>query len=258
MKKIVYPLIIVFISGLLVLNYYAYKSPKTNKVITQNKVYTILNEQNLLVPIYFNYKTPYVKEEAFESIYLIDAKEDNKLMLNINNINEVSKYSYLEESFKMYEYLFSLPTLTTDISLNEAYLLMNLKNGDSLKLLIGSFNYYYQEKHDLNLINYHATKKADLLEIETITMQFKLTEPIYLKEIKIGSNSYSYEHEVIDEEEIKITVSTNMKVIDALSIKIIYLINDNLYEEVLPYFVFFEYFDNPLTYSVLNNVYQVN
>ncbi|MCK9165828.1 MAG: hypothetical protein RBS76_02025 [Acholeplasmatales bacterium] len=258
MKKLFYPLIILFIIVLMVINYLSYQAPKTKKFITQNKVYTNLNGEPLFVDIYCNHKSAYHQKEAFDEIFLKDDKGDNKWLLNLDDIFKKESYSYLKESFNCYLYCFTLPKLTIDVEMEEAYLVLKLKNGEELKLLIGSFNYYYQDNNNLNLIECFATKKDNLLELETVNLKFSLEEEFTITKLKIGSRSFNYQKTVSAEEIVSLEIPPLLKIVDALSLKLTYQIGTREYHEVLPYFVFFENFENPLSFSILNNVYTVN
>lgn len=258
MKKIIYPLILVLVAALIILNYYAYKSPKINKIITQSKSYTILNEQNLYVNLYSNHNSPFHSLEAIEAIYLEDISKNNRWPLEVITISKETKYEYLKEAFTNYLFCFSLPKLTTNVEMEEAYLKIILKNGLEKSFFIGSFNFYYQEESNLNLVSYYATKKEHLLEIETLTIKLDLKEALKIINIKVGSYLHYYDQTLDVGESIVINLPTQSKIVDSLSVVISYQILNENYLEVLPYFTFFENFENPLNYSLLNNVYVID
>lgn len=257
MKKLIYPVIIVLIAVMIVINYYAYKTPKINKLITQNKVYTIINDQDLYVDLYSNYKSPFHLKEAIESVYLEDKRGENRWPLEINYISKEAKYEYLKDTYTNYLFCFSLPLLSTNFEMEEAYLKIILKNGEAEAFLIGSFNFYYQESSKLKIASYHATKKLELLEIELLTLKLDLEENIKVNYLKIGNYTYYYDEIVQVDESIIISVPPLMKKASELSVLISYQILNVNYLEALPYFIFFESYENPLSYGVLNNVYTI-
>lgn len=257
MKKLIYPVIILLIALLIFINYYAYKSPKINKIITQSKLYTILNEQNLLVNFYTNHQSPYLEYSAVESVYLED-NQNNRWLINLLNISKENSYDYLKEKFDNYLLTFSLPKLTTNVSMEEAYIKINLKNGDSKTFLIGSLNYYYQEETNLIINEYYATKKEHSLEVETISLKLELKEPIKIVNIFVGNYQHYYDYYVDSNETILIAIPPLFKIVDSFSLKIIYEINDIEHIEILPFFIFFENYENPLSYGSLNNVYVIS
>ena len=154
MKKVFIPLVILLLSGLIVLNYLAYKSPKVKKMVSQRTIYQTSNDK-LDIAIYSNYKGPYQTIDAIESVYLFE--EAKRLEVVLLEINKSYDYKYLKETFHKYIYTLSLPILENHYYMEEAYLEINLKNGESETFLLGSFDYYYKEGNNLDLIELHAT-----------------------------------------------------------------------------------------------------
>lgn len=258
MKKLTFPLIILFIALLIVINYYAYKSPKSKQLITQNKVHTIINDQKLYVDLYSNYQSPFHNKEAIETVYLEDKKGENRWLLEILSISKEAKYEYLFETYTNYLFCFSLPHLTTNLEMSDAYLKVILKNGEVGSFLIGSFNFYYQTDQNLAIASLHATKKNDLLEIETLSLKLELAEDIKVNYIKVGNYIYYYDQVLRINETLIIAIPPLMKIADSLSVIINYESHNQTYLEALPHFIFFENYENPLSYGILNNVYPFN
>ena len=65
-KKVFVPLIVIIISGLLLLNYWAYKSPEDHKMIAQKTVYSLGNTKTFTISLYSNYKGAYQLVEAVD------------------------------------------------------------------------------------------------------------------------------------------------------------------------------------------------
>ena len=124
MKKLFIPLIILLISGLIVLNYLAYKSPKIKKMVSQRTIYQTSNDK-LNIALYSNYQGPYQTLTAIESVYLIE--DSKRLEVMLTEINKSYDYKYLKETFYKYVYTLTLPILENHYYMNEAYVEINLK-----------------------------------------------------------------------------------------------------------------------------------
>src|SRR5690554_2600166 len=118
MKRLVYPIIIIVMASLIVINYYAYRSPKIKKIISQNKVYTILNDQQLYIKLYSNYNSPFHNKEAIDSVYLEDKNKENRWLLETISISKEKSLDYLKETYNSYLFNFKLPILTTNVEMN--------------------------------------------------------------------------------------------------------------------------------------------
>lgn len=254
-KKIFLPFIILLICFLLVINYLSYKSPTETKLITQQKAYSLSGDTNLKILMYTNRKTAYQEKEAFDVVFLCDFDETKKLNLKLLNISKSSKYEYLKEKYQEYQYTFKLPILNADFFIEEAYLYIRLKNGNEQKFKVGSFDYYYIEEL-LNITELFGKRYADFPTLESVSIRFSLTEDIYINNIILTKNLFTYVGKTVtDNELITINFDKLDKITDELTIKIDYHINGEQYESITPYFIFYETFENPLIYGVLNNVY---
>ncbi|MGI6359873.1 MAG: hypothetical protein ACOX02_02365 [Acholeplasmatales bacterium] len=255
MKKLFIPLIILLLSGLIVLNYLAYKSPKIKKMISQRTIYQT-SDDKLNIALYSNYKGPYQTLEAIESVYLFE--EGKRLEVILLEINKSYNYKYLKETFHKYVYTLTLPVLENHYYMNEAYLEINLKNGESETFLLGSFDYYYQENHNLDLVELHATKYDDAYQIKDISIKFNLDREIFIKKIKLSNEIVVNVAETIKDDVLVVSVPKLMKIVDALSLVIFYEVDGNEYMEVLPYYLFFDAIENILEYGYLNYVKAIN
>lgn len=255
MKKLFIPLIILLLSGLIVLNYLAYKSPKIKKMISQRTIYQT-SDDKLNIALYSNYKGPYQTLEAIESVYLFE--KGKRLEVILLEINKSYDYKYLKETFHKYIYTLTLPVLENHYYMNEAYLEINLKNGESETFLLGSFDYYYQENHNLDLVELHATKYDDAYQIKDISIKFNLDKEIFVNKIKLSNEIVVNVAETIKDDVLVVSVPKLMKIVDALSLVIFYEVDGNEYMEVLPYYLFFDAIENILEYGYLNYVKAIN
>lgn len=254
-KKLFIPFIVILISFLLVINYLSYKSPKENKLITQNKAYSLTNDNDLNVLIYANKKTSLQEEEAVEVAYLTDFDYKNKLKVSLEEIKTLNKYKYLNDNYTEYNYKFRLPLLNNYFYLEEAYLLIRLKNGHEHQLKIGSFDYYLKEEI-LNVVELSGVRYDDFPTLKSVTLKFSLTEDIFIEHIYLSKTCFKYVGKTLkDNEELTINFDKFLKITNSLTIKIDYQIESELYKTTLPFFTFYKTNENPLEYSVLNNVY---
>ena len=69
MKKVLFPLLIVLLSGLIYLNYLAYKSPKEDKIISQATTYSLTELDQLNLKLYANRKTAFQEKEAINNLF---------------------------------------------------------------------------------------------------------------------------------------------------------------------------------------------
>ena len=138
--------------------------------------------------------------------------------------------------------------------MEEAYLEINLKNGESETFLLGSFDYYYKEGNNLDLIELHATKYDDAYQIKDISVKFNLDKEIFIDKIKLSNEISINVGKFIKDDVLVINVPRLMKIVDALSLVIHYEVDGNEYVEVLPHYLFFDGLENILEYGYLNYV----
>lgn len=251
MKKLIIPLVIVLLSGLIVLNYLAYKSPTIKKMISQQTIYQT-KENELSIALYSNHKGPYQRIDAIESTYL--SGDGKRLEVLLVEINKGAKYSYLGETFTQYHYLFNLPLLKDYYYIKEASLEIRLKNGKEMTFHIGSFDYYYQENERLYLKELHATKHEDAFQINEVTMKFELSENIFIHELILSSHLSINVGKEIDEG-LVVSIPKQPYIIDKIALVIRYEKDGLMDEEVLPFYLFFDSIENVLDYGYLNHVY---
>lgn len=251
MKKFIIPITIILISGLLILNYFAYKSPKVKKMLAQKTIYQT-KETQLTIPLYANYKGAYQDVEAISSVFLIDGSK--RLEIIPLSISPSTKYTYLKETFTKYNYVFMLPALENHYYMDEAQLEILLKNGDKATFSIGSFDYYYQEHATLELIELYANKYEDAYQVKDITIKFQLDTPIVIEKIKLSNTLTIYVDKTIQHDQFSITIPKQYKIIDQVALVIYYEKNNQTYIEVLPDYLFFDSHENKLDYGYLNDV----
>lgn len=250
MKKILLPLVVLLLSGLLVLNYYAYQSPTIKKMISQQTIYQT-KENEINIPLYSNHKGAYQTLDAIDQAFLKEA--DNKLELLLTNIITGERYPYLKETYHKYIYTFSLPILENHYHMKDATLELYLKNGQSKQFLIGSFDYYYQPKNTLELTELHALKYEDAYQIKSISMTFNLSEAIYVEHIKLSNDIIIQVDQTITDK-LEVSIPKLGKIVDRLSVVLVYTKADESYLEVLIDYLYFTSNENPLDYGYLNYV----
>lgn len=256
MKKVIYPILILVVSGLIIINYLAYKSPKTHKMISTKKLYSIVNDQHLHVSLYSNHHGKYQTLDAIESVYIKD--DLKRLEIVPLSIEKGTKYSYLKEHYYEYFYTFSLPTLGEYFYILDAMLEIGLKNGEKTEFPIGSFDFYKVGKHNLNIVSLYGEKHEDAYQLKSITMKFLLEEPIFIHAIELSKNHVIPYNQTVFLDSITVEIPKTTKIIDALSFKIHYSIQDVEYEEITPFYLFFESNENVLELSYITHVTRIN
>lgn len=258
MKKIFLPVIIFLISALIVINYLAYKAPKKSKIISQQQAYSLTEDANLNVLLYANRKTGFQEKDAIKDVYLINLNETKKLNLQLESIALLHEYKYLEEKYRQYRYNFSLPEINAYYYIEDAYLLIRLKNGHEQTLKIGSFDYYLKEEN-LNLIELFGRRYEDFPCLSSISLKFSLKEDIFVDHLYLSTNLFVYVGKTVTNDELlTISIPKQDKITNHLALKLTYQLNGEPYTEILPYYLFYETNENPLDYGFLNNVYLLN
>lgn len=258
MKKLIIPFIVILITGLIVINYFSFKSPKNDKIITQSTIYSLYETNELNIFIYANRKTAYQSVQAITSAYISDIDQSKKLKVELNKITKTNSFKYLEETFGCYLYNFTVPKLTTYFYIEQAYLILKLSNNDQLILTLGTFDYYV-ETDLLTLKELSGTRYSDFPCLKTITFSFDTDQDIYISRIHLANNLY----EVVNKElaagqTLTIELNKLLYKADQLAIKIVYYIEDELYEAVLPYYLYYSSNENFLIYGSINNVEIIN
>ena len=255
-KKVVVPLIVILISGLLLLNYWSYKSPQTHKMIAQKTVYSLGNTKTFTVSLYSNYKGPYQLLDAIEIVTIENMNGTKKIEVTLENITKSTQYKYLDETYRKYLYHIKLPDLNDYFYIEEAYFNLRLKSGEETKFLIGSFDYYKPIENTLNLIELYGRKNSTFPALDQVSLRFEIIEPIFIEYLVISSTDIIQVNQMVrDDTLIKIDIPQIDKTFNQLSFKLIYTIEDVRKEEILPYYLFYETNENPLEYGVLNHVY---
>lgn len=254
-KKIFFPFIIILICLLLIINYLSYKSPAKAKIITQQKVYSLTSDNDLNVLIYANKKTAFTEIKAIEKVYLESIDESKKIELNLENIKPLNKYKYLKENYQEYKFSFKLPKLNDYFYIDDAYLYIRLKNDSEQKFKIGSFD-YYKDGEILNVVELFGKRYHDFPTLETISLRFSLKEDIFVEHVYLSKNLFTYVGKTVKDNDL-LTINFNKldKITNELTILIDYQINNEHYTTNTPYFIFYETNENPLNYTLLNNVY---
>jgi hypothetical protein len=255
-KKVFVPLIVILISGLLLLNYWAYKSPEDHKMIAQKTVYSLGNTKTFTISLYSNYKGAYQLVEAVDVASIENSSGTKKLAVKLENITKSNQYQYLDETYHKYLYHIELPDLNDYFYIEEAYFNLRLKNGEETKFMIGSFDYYQPTENTLNLTELYGRKNTSFPSLDQVSLRFEVSEPIYIEYLVISSTDLIPVNQMVrDDSLIQIDISPINKTFNQLSFKLIYSVGDNRAEEILPYYLFYETIENPLDYGVLNHVY---
>lgn len=254
MKKIVIPIVVIFISGLIIINYLSFKSPKTDKLISQNKIYSLYDINEISINLYANRKTAYQNIDAINNCYISDIENNKKLKIDLITINKTEQYDYLNETYTSYNYLFSLPNIDNYFYIEEAYLTITLQTADKITIKIGSFDYYV-ENSNLKINELSGTRYEDFPSLNKIVLAFDLEEPIYISKVYFNNKIYNNVNKIVNKDEVlEIELSKQLFKIDIISLKLTYYIDDQQYEYILPYYLYYQTNENPLLYGSLNNV----
>lgn len=255
-KKVFVPIIVILISGLLLLNYWAYKSPKQHKMIAQKTVYSLGYTKAFTISLYSNYKGAYQLIEAIEVASIENMNGTKKLEVKLENITKSNQYKYLDETYHKYLYHIELPELNDYFYIEEAYFNLRLKNGEETKFMMGSFDYYQPIENTLNLIELYGRKNTKFPSLDQVSLKIDMTEPIFIEYLVISSTDVIQVNQMVrDSSLIQIDIPQINKTFNQLSFKLIYSVGEVRKEEILPYYLFYETIENPLDYGVLNHVY---
>ncbi len=255
MKKVLFPLLIVLLSGLIYLNYLAYNSPKEDKIISQATTYSLTELDQLNLKLYANRKTAFQEKEAINNLFLHNVEQTKKLTVEIVEIKKLQNYSYLSDKYTCYSYLLELPSLDTHFFINEAYLTIRLKNGHECSLFIGSFD-YYRKSSNLDLVELYGTRHPDFPALDSVSFKFNLAEEIFLDHLFISNKVRVYLGKSLASDELlTVILPAQNQISDCLVLKLVYQQNGQLLTEHLPYYLYYETWENPLNYGLINYVY---
>lgn len=254
MKKIIYPILIILISGLLYLNYLFYKSPKKTKMISQPKLITITNDALMNVTLYANRKSAYTHKDAIEDAFLLNEDGMEKLTLTLEHIEKKEGYKYLKETFYTYRFQFILPVLDIDLEYLNASLLLRLKDGTEQEFFIGTFRYFNKATPIISVDALYGRRYDDFPSLNKLI--FKLDEAVFIKNL-IFSSSFviPVNKSFMKGEEIEIDIPKHKLILDDFSAEVLYDIDGINYRGILPYYLYYETLENPLDYGILNHVY---
>ncbi len=253
-KKIIFSLVIVILSGLIYLNLLAYKSPQKATIISQAKVYSLLQNEEFNVYLYANKPTAYQKLDAIVDVNIHSSDNTKKLTATVKDIIKVGTYKYITDNYYCYCYTVILPKLTNYYYIEDAFFSINLKNGDFLTVKLGTFDYYF-ENSNLELTELFGLRD-ELPRLKMISFKFDLAADIFIKELYLSHNiAVSINKTVSSDQLIEVAIPPHVLISDLLAVKINYELNGQADSFVFPYYLYYETLENPLDYGILNNVY---
>ncbi len=258
MKKLIIPISVILISGLIVLNYLYFKMPKKDLIISQNKTYGLYNTRDFNVYLYANRKNAYLKSDAIENSSIHNLEETKKLPLELKEITKLDSYPFLEQTFTCYNYYFNIPYLDQYFFISDAYLTLELKNGEYLTVKIGSFD-YYPLTETVDFITLYGKRYADIPALKEITFSLLLNETITIEKVSLSNQVFvTLSKELTSGEALTVELPPQTQISDQLAIKVEYLIDDQKYFMILPYYRYYDTNENPLLYRELNYIYDLN
>lgn len=250
------PIIVTLISCLLMLNYIAYKSPTEHKMISQKTVYSLGTTKDFTVSLYSNHVGAYQSFEAVDKVSIEDMDGKKKLDVNLEKISKSRRYKYLDEFYQKYNYHINLPNLNAYFYIEEAYLNIRLKNGEETKFLMGSFDYYQSDQNELDLVELYGRKNQSFPYLDKVSLKLNLDSPIFIEYMVISNSDIVTVNQLVETNNlVEINIPQINKTVNQISLKLIYLVNGERKEAILPYYLFYETLDNPLDYGLLNHVY---
>lgn len=258
MKKIIIPIVILLIGGLIYINYLSYKAPQKDKLLSQQTTYSLYQTNALNVLLYANRKTAYQHEDAIITSYISNLDESKKLTVQLKSISKMNQYKYLEENFTCYSYTFELPAIDSYFFITEAYLTIRLKSSEEVKLKLGTFD-YYTDIEPFSIVELYGTRYEDFPTLKSLTFKLDLPDEIKISRIHLSNAAFTIIDEPLNSNEaITIELPKNIYKIEQLAIKVVYYIDEQLYEGMLPYYLYYTSNENPLIYGNLNDIKILN
>ncbi len=143
MKKIIFyfSLIVVVLALVIIIINNEEKSPSKLLSVLQYHSHLAEEKQEIEIILYTNdLGHPIVDVASYASVYLINKDESKKLQLYLNKIVKAHQEQYLNETYNQFILYLELPYLDQDYKIDEAYLQIELINGDQYLIEIGGFS----------------------------------------------------------------------------------------------------------------------
>ena len=139
MKKVMIYILILVVGGLLSFLIYLDQTKVEPRILTIDTAYVVMDDRpSLKIPIYMMGKNhPLIYIDGIENVSLNHVTKDEKMNVELINIDYHGTESYLNQTYEIYIYDLSLPSFDQTIMMDDVKLSINLKNGTSFALSIG-------------------------------------------------------------------------------------------------------------------------
>lgn len=163
-----------------------------SKIITIDTLHSYLytKDQMIEIPLYVtkdNNVFSYI--ESYDNTYITD-NNNKKLLLELTKITYSHQEVYLKDEYIKYILKFKMPNLTSDFSIKEAYLVIDLINNKSFTFKIGEFHLKYLEfNSDVSWLNLEFKSIFDSNKCSMDTINIELDSKILdIEELNIAND----------------------------------------------------------------------
>lgn len=126
------------------------KKHETLKITTFEKAYNLIStfqeEDELSIDIYINQDETYINDNSsVVSCMVSDQNGNNQLSLKLKDINKLDQVQLSNNNFYLYNFTFTILLQTDELfslELDDAFLVINYQQEETIKLAIGSFSLY--------------------------------------------------------------------------------------------------------------------
>lgn len=243
MKKVI--LYIISFIIIILISFFIFKKDEIkSEIISVNKAYSLTDDQNLYINLYFTKKDHLITK--YDAIYNINISNDiSKLTLDFQNVNYVGMEYYLNKDYYIYQYELLLPSVEERLIINDAIFNINLENGVKYNFEIGKIslepvitnNNYTWTKLEGRRLDYNLYPRIGLVNVLFLNLDYNLINYI----TDSFNNKLVYYHNEDNENDLLINIKNENYILDAFPLSIHFLNGEILQ---LPYF----------NYMLLSNV----
>ncbi|HBT59393.1 MAG TPA: hypothetical protein DEA45_01055 [Acholeplasmataceae bacterium] len=266
MKKILSPLIIIFIVLMLLINYKATIKPNQSLAISQKTRYSVMQDEvfTLEVDLFFNKENLLINKEAVAYLYIADQNQTKKIVANTFEITYLAKRNFIGQSFEKHRFSLSFKDLSSDFHINESYLTIVLKNDEVYHFYIGEVSFLSNQRNEneshlyvKDLYGLSDDLNEQSLSEVVITIDPK--ETITIKRITMNHYDWIDPNEVITTERtFTIKIQLSDLIYQRSAIRIEYVHQGNTYSSSIDGFLFFDFKAKSETLGEVNTIYELN
>lgn len=132
------------------------------KIITLNTLHTYFyhSDEQISIVIYTNDSSaPLDDIRAYQSIKVSSSDSSKSMTLNLVEVSYSHSEYFMQETYYSYNLVFSIPNLTSNYEISEAYLELTLLNNAKYSLKIGEFSIlYFNEYEELDWVSLDSKK----------------------------------------------------------------------------------------------------